>query len=79
MRHSLRLRISITPLDFFLWGHIKANVYKTRVENVDVLKMRISKEIRAIRKQTLHDVFSEIKKRLTFCIEVQGDTFEQYL
>ena len=40
---------------------------------------RIIEEIQAIGKKTLHNVFSEVKKRLNFCIEVRGDTFEQYL
>jgi hypothetical protein len=35
-------------------------------------------EIEAIKKDTLSNVFLEIKKRLTFCIEVQGGSFEQY-
>jgi hypothetical protein len=69
----------LTPLGFFLWGHIKTNVYKTRVQDINDLKTRIIEEIEVIRKETLYDVFLETKKRLTFCIEVQGDTFEQYL
>ena len=69
----------LTPLDFFLWGHVKTQVYKRKVANIDELKARIIEEIRAIGKETLHNVFSEVKKRLNFCIEVQGDTFEQYL
>ena len=36
-------------------------------------------EIRAIRKETLYNVFLKVKKRLNFCIEVQGDAFKQYL
>jgi hypothetical protein len=68
----------MTPLDFFLWGHIKTNIYKTNVRDLDDLKSRISQEILAIKKETLHHVFLEVEKRLNFCISVQGDTFEQY-
>ncbi|CAF3484969.1 unnamed protein product [Rotaria socialis] len=35
----------LTPLDFVLWGHVKSNIYKTRVKNVAELKRRINIEI----------------------------------
>ena len=63
---------------FFLWGHIKTNNYKTTVYDIDDLKIRITDEIEAINKDTLSNVFLEIKKRLTFCIDVHGGSFEQY-
>jgi transposase len=69
----------LTPLDFFLWGHVKTNVYKTKVQDIDDLKARITQEIKTIKTETLHNVFSEISKRMNFCISVEGDTFEQYL
>ena len=45
---------------------------------IDELKATVTDEIEAIKKDTLSNVFLEIKKRLTFCIEVQGGSFEQY-
>ena len=69
----------LTPLDFFLWGHVKTNVYKTKVQDIDDLKARITQEIKTIKTETLHNVFSEISKRMNSCISVEGDTFEQYL
>ncbi len=69
----------LTPLDFFLWGHLKTNVYKTPVRDLNDLKTRIANEIKIIKNETLSDVFSEIVKRLNFCIEVEGNSFEQYL
>ncbi len=68
----------MTPLDFFLWGYIKNNVYKNNIKDLDDLKIKITQEIRSIKKETLKNVFSEIEKRLSFCISVEGDTFEQY-
>jgi hypothetical protein len=65
-------------IKFFLWGHIKTNIYETKVDDIDDLKARIMDEIEAIKKDTLSNVFLEIKKRLTFCIEVHGGSFEQY-
>jgi len=28
----------VTPLDFFLWGHIKTNIYKANGRDLDDLK-----------------------------------------
>lgn len=69
----------LTPLDFFLWGYLKTKVYKTRVDDIDDLKDRIEQEIKAITKETLENVFDGIVKRLNFCIDVNGNTFEQYM
>jgi hypothetical protein len=69
----------LTPLDFFLWGHIKNNIYKTPVKDMDELKMRIDTEIKSISKTTLSNVFSNILKRMDLCISVDGDHFEHLL
>ncbi len=69
----------LTTLDFYLWGYIKSNVYKTKVEDICQLKNRIEKEIKAIKKETLQNVFNDILKRLKFCIDVNGNTFEQFM
>jgi hypothetical protein len=69
----------LTPLDFYLWGHLKTNIYKTSVEDIDDLKTRIINEIKLIQKETLHEVFLETVQRLNFCIDVKGNTFKQYL
>jgi len=69
----------LTPLDFYLWGYIKSNVYKTKVKDINELKNRIEKEIKAIKKETLQNVFNDILKRLKLCIDVNGNTFEQFM
>jgi hypothetical protein len=69
----------LTPLNFFLWGYIKTKIYKTKVNDIDDLKYRIEKEIKDINKETLHNVFNNIVKRLKLCIDVNGGTFEQYM
>jgi hypothetical protein len=63
---------------FFLWGLIKRNIYKTKVQDIDELKTRIIEEIEAIKTETLRNVFMETSKRMNFCISIKGDTFEQY-
>ena len=46
----------LTPLDFFLWGHVKSNIYQTPVKNLTELKRRINNEIKSISKETLSDI-----------------------
>jgi hypothetical protein len=68
----------LTSLDFVLWGHIKTNIYKTTVQDVDDLKVRLTQYIETIEKESLRNVFLEISKRLNVCISAKGGTFEQY-
>ena len=32
----------LIPLDFYLWGHLKSNIYKSPIKDIDELKMRIN-------------------------------------
>ena len=66
----------LTPLDFFLRGTVKNNVYRTPIENVTELKRRIVDEVHSITKETSSDVFSNVLKRINLCISVDGDHFE---
>ena len=50
----------LTPLDLYLWGHLKSNVYISPIKDIDVLKMRANMEIKSISKGTLNDVFLRI-------------------
>ena len=72
----------LTPLDFFffLWRYIKTKVYKTLVNDIANLKKELNKKLKLSkkkRKKTLENVFDDIVKRLRFCINVNGNTFEQ--
>lgn len=66
----------LIPLDFFLWGHLKNNVYKTPIKDLAQLKTKIKNEIESISSETLCDVFKNISKRMKLCIEVDGNHFE---
>jgi len=50
----------LSPLDFFLWRHLKTNIYKTTVKDLDDLKTRIIDEIKIIKKGTLPDFFRQL-------------------
>lgn len=69
----------LSPLDFFLWGHIKNNIYKSPIKNLDELKTKIDYEIRMVSKETLRNVFANVVKRMNLCISADGDYFEQLM
>jgi hypothetical protein len=48
----------LSPLDFFLWGYIRTNIYKTRIKDLDDLKTRITEEIQSIEKKNFAQCFS---------------------
>jgi hypothetical protein len=66
----------LTPLDFFLWGHIKQQVYATRPENLQDLKDKIVRACRAISPQVLERVREAIVNRALRCEQVNGSHFE---
>ena len=69
----------LTPLDFYLWDHLKNFVYRSPIKDLNELKMKIQNEIKSISKDTLYNVFENISKRMKSCIEVEGSHFENSL
>ena len=70
--------LNLTPLDFFMWFY-QDKVYTRTIVDIDHLKRRIDEEIKSSKKKTLQNVFDCIPYRLKFCIDANGNTFEQYL
>lgn len=62
----------LTPLDFFLWGHLKTLTYKTAPTGVNDLKQRITRHIHSIGNQVLENVARETSVRLARCIAAGG-------
>jgi hypothetical protein len=46
----------LTPLDFWLWGTVKNNVYARKPRDLDQLKQFIQDKIAAIRVKTLVNI-----------------------
>lgn len=69
----------LTPLDFFLWGHLKSRVYIQKPNNIEDLKERIREEIRNITPEMLHNVRDETYHRLGCCQHLNGTHIEQLL
>lgn len=67
----------ITPLDFFLWGYVKNQVYKYRpFRNLDHLENVIRQCIARINPAFLRKVAKEFNKRTIKCIENGGGHVE---
>jgi hypothetical protein len=62
----------LTPCDFFLWGYLKAEVYKHRPRNLQTLKEAIRTEIRRIPKEMLERVMRNFTSPLQQCLDNDG-------
>lgn len=71
----------LTPLDFFLWGHMKALVYKKKSQSKEELLHRIQDAAEQIKNERamLKRVTTSVLQRATKCIECQGSHFEHLL
>lgn len=69
----------LTPLDFFLWGYLKSNVYINRPQAINELKERIRIEIAKITPEVIAKVREEFAARLSHCILADGKQFEHLL
>lgn len=71
----------MTPLDFYLWGHMKSLIYETPVETEMDLVGRIVAAAGCIADDpgVFDRVQESILRRYQKCIDVQGRHFEQFL
>jgi hypothetical protein len=71
--------LDLTPLDYHLWGHLKAQVYTEKIRNVEHLRQRIIEACNAITSGIIKRVFVDWVKWLNLCIEDNGGHTEQVL
>lgn len=69
----------LTPLDFFLWGHLKSKIYKTQPQSLNDLRQRIIDECRAITPEMLHNVRERFEQNLYYCMDAGGQQFQHLL
>ncbi|KAG4068807.1 hypothetical protein HA402_002498 [Bradysia odoriphaga] len=69
----------LTPLDFFLWGYVKHQVYQKRPSDIPDLKQRIREVFSLITPEMLQRVQQGIQYRLRLCIDKQGAHIEHVL
>lgn len=79
-RGSTRLWASrspdLTPLDFFVWGFVKSQVYRVKIRDVDQLKRRIRDAVRLITPDILERVFRHSVQRWEMCRDMRGGHVE---
>lgn len=66
----------LTPLDFFLWGHLKSVVYKSKVHSLEELRQRIVDECAKITPAMLQKVRAAFEDRMYYCLAENGSHFE---
>lgn len=71
----------LTPLDYCIWGWMKSEVYKVKVNTRDELITRIFDAAALIKekKDVLATATQNIRKRVKKCIDCNGGIFEPYL
>ena len=62
----------ITPLDFFLWGHVKDRVFATPVQDIHDLQTRILDTTGTIPMDMLDRTWHEIEYRLDIVHATNG-------
>ena len=63
----------LTPLDFFLWGHIKSLVYPNKPATLDDLKDSIQREIANVTFEMCARVVKNWVQRIDRCKQARGD------
>lgn len=69
----------LNPLDYFLWGHVKSQVYKTPIANGDDLKEKICQALRTVDADMCVRSTQNLIKRARCCIAMDGGHFEHVL
>jgi hypothetical protein len=69
----------LTPLDFFLWGHVKDYVYRTPVNNKPDLLRRIRTAFQTITPDMLVRAQNDVIYRARMCVGENGNHFEHIL
>ena len=63
----------LSPLDFYLWGHLKAVVYQVKIRDINHLKERITNAITSITSQVLMRVHQQWETRIKMCFRNNGN------
>lgn len=71
----------LTPMDYFLWGHLKSTVFREPVENEEQLWQRIQDAINNLRgdEEVMERIHFNFLRRINLCMRENGEHFEQFL
>lgn len=66
----------LTPLDFFLWGYLKEQVYATEPETVEHMVARLHAAATNVDAEMLQHVRVGILRRIHACVAAGGGHFQ---
>lgn len=66
----------LTPLDFFLWGFLKNEIYETRSNNINELRIHFRNSLRKVTHMHIYNATRSVEKRCRKCLENNGLQFE---
>ena len=66
----------LTPLDFFLWGHVKQLVFRVKVRDMQHLIERIAEAVSSITPRMLCNVWRDFEYRLDIARATNGAHIE---
>jgi hypothetical protein len=71
----------LTPLDYFIWGHMKTIVYQQKVDTKEELLIRIQNATEFIRNdpEMIRRATGNMLRRAECCVHCEGRNFEQLL
>ena len=68
-----------SPLDFSLWGHLKAIVYQVKIQNINQLKQRITNAITSINPYVLEHFLQQWRTLIEMCFQRSGSHVEHII
>jgi hypothetical protein len=71
--------LDLLPPDFYLWGFLKENMFKNNLHTLGELKQNIELCISNVTAETLHQVASDMRKRVNACITEHGGYFQHLI
>lgn len=69
----------LSPMDFFLWGYLKSQVYESNPRSIDELKENIRREMSSISERTCRAVIENFSRRLQVCQERNGAHLDEVI
>lgn len=71
----------LTPLDYFLWGHIKEIVYRNPVRDREECRRRINEAFASVgaNEEMIRRVTNNLRRRVELVLERDGRHIEQFL
>ncbi len=69
----------LSPLDFYMWGHLKERVYTPPPTDINELKAAIRREMRKIDRDTCRAVIRNFKHRIQLVTQKMGGHIEHVM